>query len=652
MTDVPTGYLPVASSLGRGDARRAAHRPGQRRRRGPRHHRARILPTRSARSSASCSRACRNRSASPFAPRRTARGSKSCSRRRSGRPRSCRRSRRSCASATRSSRSRVASLKESQARLETQQAELEQINAQLEEQTQFLEAQKDDLSRAQAILTDKAADLERANQYKSEFLANMSHELRTPLNSSLILAKLLADNKNGNLTAEQVKFAQTISSAGNDLLALINDILDLSKIEAGKVELKIEPVRIATAGRRPDQDLPSRSQRRRGSRSTAVSTRPDARVASRPIAQRLGQILKNLLSNALKFTERGIGHAAGLRAGRRGTSRSRSATPASAFPASSRSVIFEAFRQADGSTHRKYGGTGLGLSISRDLARLLGGDITVQQRARRGQHVHPDAAAGLRAAAAPRHRRPPRRHRPRVPRLVRTPPRPAAAAGPRPRPTVMPARRRSRAARRRLAAHPRHRGRRAVRGDPARPGARAGLPVRRDAHGRTTAWRPPRRTARARSCSTSTCPTIRASACSISSSATRDTRHIPVHVVSVADYAQRGARARRDRLRAQAGQARGAGRGVPPARGQVLAEHAPRAGGRRRRAAAREHPPAARRPSDVQIIGVEHRRRGAARSCSATTFDCMVMDLNLPDLSGYELLETDGRSRRTSRFRR
>jgi signal transduction histidine kinase len=126
-------------------------------------------------------------------------------------------------------------LKESQAQLEAQQAELEQTNAQLEEQAQVLEQQKDELSRAQIVLVERATELQRANQYKSEFLANMSHELRTPLNSSLILAKILADNKGGNLTAEQIKYAQTISSAGNDLLAIINDILDLSKVEAGKV---------------------------------------------------------------------------------------------------------------------------------------------------------------------------------------------------------------------------------------------------------------------------------------------------------------------------------------------------------------------------------------------------------------------------------
>src|SRR5258708_28954454 len=138
-------------------------------------------------------------------------------------------------------------LRESQANLELQQSELEQINSQLEEQTQLLEHQKDELAKAQVMLTARSAELQRANEYKSEFLANMSHELRTPLNSTLILAKLLGDNKDGNLTPAQVKFAKTITSAGHDLLALINDVLDLSRIEAGKVELAPEQVSPAAA---------------------------------------------------------------------------------------------------------------------------------------------------------------------------------------------------------------------------------------------------------------------------------------------------------------------------------------------------------------------------------------------------------------------
>src|SRR5262249_13750601 len=192
------------------------------------------------------------------------------------------------------------SLKESQAQLESQQAELEQTNAQLQEQTQLLERQRDELAGAQAVLATKAADLERANHYKSEFLANMSHELRTPLNSSLILAKILTDNRTGNLTPEQVKFAQTISSAGNDLLAIINDILDLSKIEAGKVELSPQNVVIA----RLLEELAGSSHAVAETKGLEFNphTAPDAPERVQTDAQRLSQILKNLVSNALKST--------------------------------------------------------------------------------------------------------------------------------------------------------------------------------------------------------------------------------------------------------------------------------------------------------------------------------------------------------------
>ena len=158
-------------------------------------------------------------------------------------------------------------LKASQVLLEGQQAELEQTNEQLEEQAQLLEGQKDEMVRSAVVLAEKAEELERSNQYKSEFLANMSHELRTPLNSTLILSKLLADNKHGNLTAEQVKFADTISAAGNDLLTLINDILDLSKIEAGKVDVLAESVAVPVSSRRWSRPL-TRSRRTSGSRST------------------------------------------------------------------------------------------------------------------------------------------------------------------------------------------------------------------------------------------------------------------------------------------------------------------------------------------------------------------------------------------------
>ncbi|MBV7543027.1 response regulator [Acidovorax sp. sic0104] len=265
-------------------------------------------------------------------------------------------------------------LQESQAQMEVQQTELEQTNAHLEEQTQQLEYQREQLLRAQGALTDKARELETASQYKSEFLANMSHELRTPLNSTLILAKLLADNKPGNLSGDQVKYAQTIYSAGNDLLALINDILDLAKIEAGQATVSVEPVHVGKAVQALVEPLRLLAQEKGLALSASVA--PDVpTMETDPL--RLGQVLKNLLSNALKFTEKG---SITLQV-------SRGAGDTVAFavrdtgigiPAHQQELIFEAFRQADGSTHRKYGGTGLGLSISRDLAQLLGGAITVQ----------------------------------------------------------------------------------------------------------------------------------------------------------------------------------------------------------------------------------------------------------------------------------
>ena len=266
-------------------------------------------------------------------------------------------------------------LKESQAQLEAQQAELEQTNAQLSEQTTQLENQRDELEHSQAALNERAAELERANQYKSEFLANMSHELRTPLNSALILAKLLADNKGGNLTTEQVKFAQTISSAGNDLLTLINDILDLSKIEAGQVEIVTESVSVA----RTVDSLASTLRPIAEEKGLAFITevQPGTPERLETDAQRLGQIIKNLLSNALKFTDRGQVSLT-VRGDAEGHVVFAVQDTGIGIAPQQQGIIFEAFRQADGSTHRKYGGTGLGLSISRDLARLLGGDITVQ----------------------------------------------------------------------------------------------------------------------------------------------------------------------------------------------------------------------------------------------------------------------------------
>jgi CheY-like chemotaxis protein len=266
-------------------------------------------------------------------------------------------------------------LKESQANLEGQQAELEQINSQLEEQTQLLEHQRDALAKAHDVLTVRGDELQRANEYKSEFLANMSHELRTPLNSTLILAKLLADNKDGNLTDQQVKFAQTISSAGNDLLTLINDVLDLSRIEAGKVDLAPEKVVLRGAVESLLKTFQPVAEQRRVRFSTGID--PDVPDSIETDAQRLGQILKNLLSNAFKFTEKGEVSLRVLSPGG-ATIAFEVRDTGVGIAAHQQEVIFEAFRQADGSIHRKFGGTGLGLSISRDLAGLLGGSIVVQ----------------------------------------------------------------------------------------------------------------------------------------------------------------------------------------------------------------------------------------------------------------------------------
>ena len=266
-------------------------------------------------------------------------------------------------------------LRESQAHLEVQQSELEQINSQLEEQTQLLEHQKDELAKAQVVLSARSDELQRANEYKSEFLANMSHELRTPLNSTLILAKLLADNKDGNLTPAQVKFARTITSAGNDLLALINDVLDLSRIEAGKVELAPEQISVAAAVESLVKTFQPTAEQNHLRFSWVVEPGVPEQIETDP--QRLGQILKNLLSNAFKFTEKGE-VAMRVFSPQSGTVAFAVRDTGVGIAPHQQEVIFEAFRQADGSIHRKFGGTGLGLSISRDLAALLGGAISVQ----------------------------------------------------------------------------------------------------------------------------------------------------------------------------------------------------------------------------------------------------------------------------------
>jgi signal transduction histidine kinase/DNA-binding response OmpR family regulator/CHASE3 domain sensor protein len=272
-------------------------------------------------------------------------------------------------------------LKESQTRLEHQQVELEQTNSQLEEQAQQLEIQRDDLERVNASVQLKARELEQASRYKSDFLANMSHELRTPLNSSLILAKLLADNPHDNLTEEQVKFAQTIESSGNDLLNLINDILDLSKIEAGRLDIRPETVSLKRMTNGLMQVFQPVAQEKRLSFVVEIAQGCPLTIITDP--QRLDQVLKNLLSNAIKFTE----------AGHVGLAINRAPGGQIAFAVTDTGIgisdeqqknVFNAFHQADGTISRKYGGTGLGLSISRELVRLLGGSIQLESREGQG----------------------------------------------------------------------------------------------------------------------------------------------------------------------------------------------------------------------------------------------------------------------------
>jgi CheY-like chemotaxis protein/signal transduction histidine kinase len=298
-------------------------------------------------------------------------------------------------------------LRESQARLETQQAELEQTNVQLEEHAQKLAQQHDDLVEAKLDLERKAADLVRANRYKSEFLANMSHELRTPLNSSLILAKLLADNREGNLTPEQVKFARSITAAGNDLLALINDILDLSKIEARKIEISRSRVELGeVVARLAETFEPMAEQKQIFFRVIRADGLPESIDTD---SQRLSQILRNLLSNAIKFTDRG---EVALEIAPRGDAIEFAVRDTGiGIAPEHHQIVFEPFRQADGTTNRKFGGTGLGLSISRELARMLGGRITLESEPGKGTTFrllmprvapnHPPAPTSLAPPPAP-----------------------------------------------------------------------------------------------------------------------------------------------------------------------------------------------------------------------------------------------------------
>ena len=291
-------------------------------------------------------------------------------------------------------------LKQSEEELKAQQEELQVTNEELEQKNDALARRKRDVERANAELEEtgreiakKAEELALASRYKSEFLANMSHELRTPLNSLLLLSRSLADNKDGNLTGEQVEAAGIVNSSGNDLLELINEILDLAKIEAGHMALRLERIALRELAVRTK----SRFQHMAEDKGLALEIRVDEGAPEAVVTDRgrVEQVIRNLVGNALKFTKTGgVNVSFGRPPGDVDLSRS-GLDPARAIvltvtdtgigiPVDKQEMVFEAFQQATGGTARQYGGTGLGLSICRELAQLLGGEIQLHSEEGRG----------------------------------------------------------------------------------------------------------------------------------------------------------------------------------------------------------------------------------------------------------------------------
>ncbi|HSB99178.1 MAG TPA: ATP-binding protein, partial [Burkholderiaceae bacterium] len=276
--------------------------------------------------------------------------------------------------------------------LQTQQRELQQTNEELGQKAQQLAAQNAEVERknqeidqARRAVEEKAAELALTSRYKSEFLANMSHELRTPLNSILILGQQLADNGDGNLTGKQIEFAKTIHGAGTDLLNLISDILDLSKIESGTVTVESDEVPFSGLREAVERNFRHVAESRKLSFATELDVRLGRAITTD--SKRLLQVLKNLLSNAFKFTDAGgVRLEVAVADGGWSTDhpvlvhvptvvRFTVSDTGIGIPAEKQRIIFEAFQQADAGTSRRYGGTGLGLAISRELAHLLGGEI-------------------------------------------------------------------------------------------------------------------------------------------------------------------------------------------------------------------------------------------------------------------------------------
>src|SRR5262249_3869152 len=291
--------------------------------------------------------------------------------------------------------------RESEELLKKQSEQLQQTNEELEEKAELqakqkaeVEAKNREIERARGSLQEKAEQLALASRYKSQFLANMSHELRTPLNSLLILTKMLADNPEGNLTAKQVEFARSIHASGSDLLALISDILDMSKIESGTVLVEVGEFTFDEVGEFVERTFRQVAEQK-GLR-LRIETGDGLPETMTTDQKRLYQVLKNLLSNALKFTEAGevVLRMEPASAGWGGDQEVlNQADSVVAFavidtgigiPEDKRDLIFEPFQQVDMSSTRRHGGTGLGLSVSREIARLLGGEIRVASIVGRG----------------------------------------------------------------------------------------------------------------------------------------------------------------------------------------------------------------------------------------------------------------------------
>ncbi|GAX60784.1 GAF sensor hybrid histidine kinase [Candidatus Scalindua japonica] len=281
-------------------------------------------------------------------------------------------------------------LKESEVRLQNQQEELRQINEELEEQKEYVEKKNKDLQDARKTIEERARELEQSSKYKSEFLANMSHELRTPLNSILLLSRLLAENKDGSLSEDHVESVLSIYSSGNDLLGLINDVLDLSKVEAGKMDLQIEDMYLQDFCNNIKRNFQHTAKEKGISLNIEITDGLPEYIRTDEL--RVEQVVKNFLSNAFKFTSEGSVSLQISRTNELQKSKSDQIKSISfsvidtgiGIPEDKQKVIFEAFKQADGTTSRKYGGTGLGLSISKELAHLLNGKIQMKSTCGKG----------------------------------------------------------------------------------------------------------------------------------------------------------------------------------------------------------------------------------------------------------------------------